>query len=236
LNQRNNTIYYLILASIAAIITLILAFIYPYSNNNISVSVYDKIVISILFIICCIYGITIAIYPGWFENLIKHKNKNFTNKKSKKTFLKFIGHHPDCEKYKNHTLILKSKTYCAGCFGLIIGSTISILLIIYYTLIELNISKILLLSFLITGIFIIVLAFIEITLSKRNSIIHIISNIFLVLSFLIITISLFEITRSLTNGILAIIFSILWLDTRIHLSNWQHNIICRSCINSCKSY
>jgi len=234
LRQTLNIIYYIIIAFIAVIITLTIAFIYPSSSNTVTTN--DKLLISGLFILSCIFGLSLVIYPGWFRRLIKHGDQGSKKKKSKKTKLTFKGHHPNCERFRSHTLNTKSKTLCAGCLGLAIGSIFSIILIISYNLVNIEQPSTMLYIPLSVGIIIISLSYVEIMLPIRNSIVHIISNVLLVISFLILTVSIFEITGDKTYGVLIIILSFLWLDTRIHLSDWQHDRICRKCSKTCKSY
>lgn len=234
MRQTLNIIYYVIIAFIAAIITLTIALIYPSSSNTVTTN--DKLLISGLFILSCIFGLSLAIYPGWFRRLIKYGDQGSKKKKSKKTKLNFKGHHPDCKEFRSHTLITKSKILCAGCLGLAIGSIFSIILIISYNFINLTYYSTMLYIPLSVGIIFISLSYVEIMLPIRNSIVHIISNIFLVISFLILTVSIFEITGDKIYGVLMIILSFLWLDTRIHLSDWQHDNICKKCSQTCKSY
>jgi len=234
LRQTLNIIYNILIAFIAAILTLTIAFYHPSSSNTVTTN--DKLLISGLFISSCIFGLSVAIRPGWFRRLIKHGNQESKEKKSKKTKLNFKGHHPDCKGFRSHRVVIKSKTLCAGCLGLSIGSILSILLIIFYNFLNIKQSSTILFIPLIIGLIIIFLSYVEITLPIRNSIVHVVSNIFLVFSFLILTVSIFEITGNKIYGVLMIILSFLWLDTRIHLSNWQHNRICKNCPKTCKSY
>jgi hypothetical membrane protein len=86
------------------------------------------------------------------------------------------------------------------------------------------------------GLILIAFNFIEIMLPDRHKVIHVFSNIFIIVGFLLIVIGVFEITGSRTYAIISIIFSVLWLYTRIQLSNRRHSMICSKCKEKCKMY
>ncbi len=90
--------------------------------------------------------------------------------------------------------------------------------------------------FVLLGIILIVVAFGEIALPMRNALLHAAFNVFLVIGFSFVVIGVFHSTGDATSGLLAIVVSFLWLDARIHLSNWRHAKICENCSEACKAY
>jgi hypothetical protein len=233
--KKGSTVFiYITLSIAAAFLLLILAFS---SNSNIkTIGIYDRYFVSIFFIISCLIGVSLTIHPGWIRKSLKGIIKNSTTENIKKTDIKREGHHPNCDKFKNHIFRFKSRVYCTGCLGLAIGCVISIILIIFYNSIYVKISPEIYFYLIIVGMIIVGFVFIEIISNKRNLYIHIISNSFLIIGFLIIIIGITEITGDKIYGIISIIFSFLWLDTRIQLSNWHHGKICSKCCKSCKMY
>jgi hypothetical protein len=232
--KEKKTIFYYLLLSIAAIILIfIMVLVKPITPNTITF--IDKIFVAVAFFTSCIFGISIAIYPNWWR-----KNKHITNYTSNlqiaKTSRSFQGHHPDCIRFKNHTIAIRNKTRCAGCFGLIIGSIISIFLLIIYLLITPSQHLIIWYYIFFLGLLIIPFIYIEIIFSKRHRIVHVMSNSIFIFGFFCLTISVFEITGNFFYSILTIIFCFLWLDTRIQLSKQQHSKICGFCKQTCKSY
>jgi len=228
-----NIFSYIIFSFLAVVFVLILVFLNPNTTNIISF--LERLFVAGIFITSCLFGISIATYPNWWRKIQQNKNKTLETK-SGKSKRQFKGHHPDCNFFINHVIKIRKKTRCAGCFGLIIGSVISIFLMIFYLLIPPSQHLIIWYFILIIGLLIIPLIYLEIIFSKRNINIHIISNIVFILGFFCITISIFEITRNFIYAILAIIFCFLWLDTRIRLSKYQHSRICAFCKQTCKSF
>ena len=234
MKEKTNCTYYIILSISAEILLLIVGFLNYSSKTSIDLS--DKLFIGGLFIGSCLFGISIAQHPGWYKRLIHQQKHNLNNQQINKTTKSRRGHHPDCEPFLYHTIRTQQKIFCAGCFGLSLGSILSISVMVLYIIIENNMSSTLFYLFLFLGIIIIDLIFIETFLSIKNATVHVISNVFLVISFLLICISILEITGNSLYVAISILFSILWLDTRIRLSNWRHILICNNCGENCKMY
>lgn len=232
LKQTKNNFYYIILSILAG--ALILALIFFSSSTVNTIDIYDKLFVGGAVISSCIFGISLAVYPSWPRRFTKRKTP--INQKSQKTTRKRRGHHPDCEHFRNHTITIKNKVLCAGCLGLSLGAVVSIFLMIIYILFPDGLSQTILYIFIILGISIITLNYIEIIIPKRNAFVHLLCNVFLVISFFLIVISIFQLTGNIIYGLFGVILSFLWLDTRIQLSNWRHALICKDCSELCKMY
>lgn len=234
MKQKSDIFFYILLSIIAALLLLVLVY-FDVSKTNI-IDLYDRVLIGGLFIICCLFGISLAFYPGWYKKISK-SIKNILNKKDEKIALrKRKGHHPDCDEFKDHVVRLNNKVLCTGCLGLAVGSISSIFLMLVYLVIANEKTLIVLYLLIFLGLVLIAFNFIEIMFQVGHKIIHIFSNIFVIVGFLLIVIGVFEITGSKTYAIISIIFSVLWLYTRIQLSNRRHSIICSKCKEKCKMY
>lgn len=224
--------YYLLLSFTAVVLIIIMIFSKPNASN--SANFFDKFFVAGAFLASCIFGISIAIYPNWWR-----KNKQNTHisdiQTSKKSRL-FQGHHPDCSMFRSHVIIIKNKARCAGCVGLLLGALISIFLMILYLTLPFRLPIVMYYILLILGILLLIFIYGEIMLLKRNMFFHILLNSLLVLSFFFITISVVELTENPVYGVLVVLLCFLWLDTRIHISNYRHQRICFSCNQECKSY
>jgi hypothetical protein len=230
LKQIKNILYYIFLSSVAAFLLILLTY---FGSFNPNINIFDRQIIALFFIACCVFGISLAIYPNWYWKFRKTQNLNLDKKQNIK-IIKRKGHHPNCNQFRNHILEIKNKSYCTGCLGLAIGCFISILLMIFYVIVS-NEQFSLHLNFLvIIGLFFISISYLEIVLPLRNAIFHIFSSILLIVSFFIITISIFELTGDKIYGMISILFSFLWLDTRVRLSIWRHSQICNNCDEICK--
>ena len=167
MKEKTNIIYYIILSISAEILLLIVCFL-NYSSK-ISIDLSDKLFIGGLFIGSCLFGISIAQYPGWYKRFIYWKKQSLNKQNVNKTTRRRKGHHPDCEQFFYHTIKTQKKIFCAGCFGLSLGSIISISVMIFYIIINNNISSSIFYLFLYLGIISIDLIFIETFLSIKNN-------------------------------------------------------------------
>ncbi len=234
MNQKKSAIYYVILSTIGAMLLIVIP-LFSASNIN-AIHIFDKLIVGGAFISSCILGISFAIKPNWIGRFIKRGRHDENEQQSHMKTRKRQGHHPDCEKFKSHVIKTKNKVICASCSGLAVGSLISIFLMATYIFIPSEIPLTILYIFIILGLIIIILNYIEIVIPTRNARIHVIFNALLVISFFLIIIGIFELTGSIIYGIFGVIISFLWLDTRILLSKWRHSEICKSCSETCKVY
>ncbi len=240
-NQNEYVNFYLILSIIAAILCILLVWPGLFEFAGEEVELLDKLVVSILFIISCIVGISLAIKPNWLSVCIEQRiygtdeqiQKLDLKLKTKAKTVKHQAHHPFCDQFKSHTLKISDKVYCAGCSGLAIGAGISILLVSCYLVFSHEIPKIFNIFGIGLGLIFITLNYLQIILPHQNPQLHLVSNILLVIGFLIIVISLLQSSGEIIFGIFGIVVSMLWLDTRILLSKSNHEVMCSNCSEKC---
>lgn len=231
MSQKNYVIYYSFLTILGIILLLLISLL---SDTDRSLNFYDKIFVTSTFIICCIIGISSSLYPAWMKRLVKyHADSSKDNNNIKK--IKFVGHHPDCDNFKSHTIKISKKTYCAGCLGLSIGFALSIIITFIYLLSEnIFISNVKFLIFYI-GLILLIIVFVEIS-TITKPILHIFSNIFFIIAMLLIFLAILEITKDKTYGFISIMISFIFVETRINLSKFKHVRTCKNCIKDCKMY
>jgi hypothetical protein len=233
LNQTKIVLSYLGLSVAGAALLVVFVSMTPAPTRTLAL--LEKIFVAGVFISICVFGVSFSLRPNWVRPFISKKDNTEKNH-SEALQRSFRGHHPDCKTFENHRMIYQNKTWCAGCFGLLIGCFLSILLMMLYVVVPfqqpLTISR--LLFFL--GLLVIAFVYLESILGSRRSIIHVLSNALLVLSFFLITTSMVELSGKVVYGLFTILLCILWLDTRIQLSRWHHRRLCRSCLQPCKIY
>jgi len=234
LKEKHEINHYILFSIIAVFLLLVL--IYFGVSNKQPIRFYDKLLIGGLFILSCLFGISLAFFPGWYKKILKLDRSNTYIKNDKKVLRKIIGHHPDCNPFKNHVIAFGDKFLCTGCLGLAIGSLISILLILIYLIFSYGNSSYVFYLFFFFGLIMIAFNFIEIMLPVRKKYVHISSNSLIVIGFFLILIGIFELTGSTAYAMISLIFSFLFLITRIQLSHRRHSLICKLCSKKCKMY
>ncbi len=220
-----------------SIIAAILLFfiIWTASPDNSSLDFPEKAGIVSVFLVCCGAGIYFTFKPRLWRNLFSSP-KDKLHQHQSVTKRSFQGHHPDCPTFHNHTIRLQQKIRCAGCLGLFIGFSLSIFIMIFYTILNISVSKMIVLSLFFVGLGCITVVFLEIGHQRRRAVIHVGINSLMPIGFLLIIIAVNEGTRDLLYGFFSLLFCFLWMDTRILFSKAQHRILCRNCGESCKMF
>jgi len=232
LNQKTIPKYYIFLSLLVLLFLSFTIAFYP-QNENIN-NHLDRMILGMVFISCCIIGISFSIFPGWYKKYLYKKKRIVTQKSKNQVYIQRKGHHPYCNHFKNHTINIQKKTYCAGCLGLTIGAIIAIIMTIGYVFIY-NIQQ---QTYVIFGMgtSLILISFITSLLAETKPVLRVMINILFIIGFFFIIGSAFEHTQNLNFSIISIIFCILFIQTRISLSHNQHRKICQSCSQLCKSY
>lgn len=224
---------YFILSIIGASFILLFALLSP--SENMDIKTLDKIIIGLAFIICCIFGISLAIKPNWLSS---YRNQRSIKNQTMKDRLPIPrqGHHPTCGQFEKHTIKFNNKILCAGCTGLILGAVVASVFMVIYIFIEFNVSIIIFYFFIIIGLVFIATNFMLTFFHMKNAGGQLISSMTLIIGFLFVVLGIFELTGGIIYGLIGIIISFLWLDTRIQLSYWRHSELCNNCKKMCKAY
>ncbi len=139
------------------------------------------------------------------------------------------GHHMLCGRFADHELTVAGKSICAGCLGLLIGATSSLLLSAVYLLFNPAIPwgvGMLGLAFITLGLlYIPVLK--NLPIGLRTAV-----NAFFVVGFAL-TLMVVVGVGNAEMALITIAFFVFWMYTRIQLSQWSHNVICDGCDEPC---
>jgi len=234
LNRKKNVQYYIGLSFIGVFLILFLSYFGPDGSGTIAQR--ERHIIGGAFIVSCLYGITLAVKPNWRRKLSRSFTSQTESSTKRNDTRERRGHHPDCDNFKEHVIVTKDRTYCSGCLGLAMGSFISIMLMSLYILYPTVLEIIHPWVGIILGLLFILFNYLEIFSPARSTGLHLISNVFLIIGFFLIVFGVVQLTTNPFYGLIGIIFSFLWLDVRIQLSNYHHQIICQECEKSCKAY
>ena len=143
------------------------------------------------------------------------------------------GHHPGCENFSSHEFQVGKRTFCTSCMGLLLGALITLAGTIVYFFNEWPIATEIL--FLIgvgtLGVAFGLLRFFLFNVRRR--VLRFSLNTFFVLGTFLILIGIDTLTQSLFIDLFLILLSVFWLFTRIRLSQWDHEKICRACGLTC---
>lgn len=201
-------------------------------------------IIGLTYALVCILGSIAVFFPKKCSQLICSKDSAHSTispdpsqryKKRTTSIFGFKlthGHHPDCEGFSDHEFQIGNKTFCAGCTGLLIGALVSLVMASAYfsNQVHLNKVEIPLIGFGFTAILVGLLTSICITLRSPTKLA---TNAFLIIGMTSILVGADALLHNIQIDLYIIALSILWLMTRISLSQLNHERICINCTERC---
>lgn len=139
------------------------------------------------------------------------------------------GHHPGCENFSPHEFQVGNKTFCTSCMGLLFGALITLAGTIAYFFSGWTIAteSIPLIGLGTLGVALGLLRFPLFNVQRRG--LRFSLNTLFVLGTFLILIGIDTLIQSLSMDLFLILLIIFCLFTRIRLSQWDHERICRAC-------
>lgn len=144
------------------------------------------------------------------------------------------GHHPPCGGFRGHEVLIRGRSFCAGCTGLLVGAVIAL----FVTAVSLFLGA----GSIIQGLSLVFLGMAGVALGlfqplsfkgEKAWLRVFAGGLFVVGTFLILW-GVDAVLRSLYVDLVVVLFSLLWLGTRIELSRWSHERICDGCVSGCE--
>ena len=191
---------------------------------------FQKPLLFLIFIIICIMGMVAAISPTKCMDLLKIKKhiQEVSSVDKEPDKKEFIGHHPDCDNFKNHTYTLMGKKYCAGCSGLFTGALIAVIGIIIYYFHVIPVSNPYMI-FVIGFLFVLTGLLQSFLLNINSNTGKFIFNLILVVGAFLMLIGIAEITGSIFIQLYFLLLVFIWIMARIFNSEKKHGDICEKC-------
>lgn len=146
------------------------------------------------------------------------------------------GHHPECERFTSHTIQMRGRVRCAGCTGLVVGALPVALLVGTYMASSSALEPVEGSALVMTGLSLVALDLGVAFAGRVNPWAGLGLNALLVAGLALVSIGLMEATGQLTWGLVGVVLSVLWMDTRIQLSRWNHAAVCAVCPEGCSAY
>lgn len=222
---------YAFLSFAAALLLLVISL--AGSSASASLGTVERSIVALAFIACCAFGIVQSIRPRCHRPRAERRSKGQAD--CDRARRRLVGHHPDCGSFDDHVIVLRGRSYCAGCMGLALGSSLAALAmaaLIYFGWGPESIGlPILLVGFVLVG-----LGLVETAVHRKHQALHVVANVVLVIGFLLVVFGTAVATQNGGYGLIAIVLCLLWMDARVQISDWKHADVCESCSQGCKSY
>ena len=191
-----------------------------------------------IFTAICLLGIIAGVVPSRCSrtpHFSYRKKANKQEQNDRETMIAwFVGHHPACGNFSAHILRLGSKTYCAGCTGLVLGAIISLIGILSYSFLDFNVGENAVLIFWV-GFIAVACGLLQYHILDGNrGAVHFFFNVTFVLGAFLLQVGINEITGNFIVGFYLFTLIIYWIITRIMTSQLEHEKVCSTCsLKSC---
>jgi len=242
--SRNLTVLSLVIISLIVLILASILLFYTPVSQDFS---WRRPIISSTYALICILGAIAVFFPKRCSRVVFLKNWETTptpynapqlDETRTTTFfgLKLThGHHPKCLGFSNHEFQIGKKTYCAGCIGLLIGASISLVTVSTYFISQVQLDKeaIPLIGF---GFITVLVGLLTPIFIDGRSVIRLTTNAFLILGMSSILVGADALLHNIQIDLYLIALDMLWLTTRISLSQLNHERICANCTQECVPY
>ena len=228
--KPDHAIGLLVTASLFASCATLLITLFP---PTIKANVYlQSQLIGSVFAVICAGGGAAALFPARCTSTSgAHIFQSISESGANSEYqLTIRGHHPDCGRFSAHIFEFKGTVYCAACSGLFAGALIALTAIIFYFFLGVGFNGAGFAA-VIFGQAGIMFGFIQF---KFKGLLRLLANLFFVVGGSLTMIGTDEYLHSLFVDLFVVGAILLWIVTRITISQWNHSIICASCGFACK--
>jgi hypothetical protein len=178
----------------------------------------------------CILGIFAVLCPNPCSRILNFEKQDGYESSSRKAHESTLrGHHFTCEGYSTHVLCIGDKRFCATCSGLSVGAIVVLVGIGLYFFGNMRIGETPFMLVSVGAVGVVLGLFYPLIPRFRNGFTRFsLSVLFAVGSFLIL-VGMEEAAANTSNDLFFVALSILWIFTRVSLSQWEHQRTCSHC-------
>lgn len=201
--------------------------------------VWRKPIVGCMFASICVLGILAVFFPNECSRVFDFGNeeerlsvfhgfkRGFKASLSDSAALR--GHHPTCGRFSSHVFRLDEGIFCATCSGLFLGALIVLGGVALYFFGNFQMGQHVF-SVVWIGISGVSFGLLQPPLlTVRRSLVRIFSSAVLAIGTLLILVGTDELAHNLFLDVFLVFLTFLWLTTRISLSQWEHDKICKTC-------
>jgi hypothetical protein len=207
--------------------SLVVLLMVAYSPTTMQDYFWRKPLVGSIFFLICVGGSLVAVSPRncsrahetqMVETLMDSNVRTGFSVSSE-------GHHPNCGRFSAHTIRFRGTSYCAACTGLLIGGVVAVIVTALHFFFGLNSDSV---SFpaIVVGQLGLGLGLIQF---KFSGCLRSAANLLFVLGGSFMLIGVDQLVGSVFIDVYVTGLVVLWILTRIMISQWDHHGICISC-------
>lgn len=225
----NLTLLFLVSVSIFGLLLSIVFAVYPPKLED--DFAFRNLAVGSAFAAVCVLGIFAVFYPNPCSRILNFEKRDGYAAGSRRGHESALrGHHPTCEGYSTHVLCIGNKRFCATCSGLLVGAIVVLIGIGAYFFGNLRIGEnpFTLVSMGAVGL-VLGLFYPSVTPRFGNGFTRFFAGILFAVGSFLILVGIEEATANTSIDLFFVALSVLWILTRISLSQWEHQRTCSHC-------
>ena len=193
--------------------------------------VWRRPLVGSAFATICILGILAVLSPSTCSKPFRispRKNKQ-DRRFSHASASALRGHHPQCSHFSGHVFRVDRRVLCATCSGLFSGALFALVGVVVYFFGSWHIGQ--------NAIVAVAVGAVGVALGLMQSplpvlqtgVMRLFTGALFVAGAFLVLLGIEELTHSFSLGLFVVALSVLWLATKISLSQWDHERICSRC-------
>ncbi len=186
--------------------------------------------------VVCVLGIFAVLYPDSCAGIAGFKRQGETVHSFSGSRVKVLrGHHATCKPYVTHVLRIGNRVFCASCSGLLVGAVIVLVCIGLFFFGGLRISEEAFVPVLVGAVGVAAaLLYPVVPVKLQNGFTRFLVGVLLPVGSFLVLAGVDEAAKSLSVDLFFVVLSVLWLTTKMSLSQWEHRKTCTECsLGSC---
>ena len=196
---------------------------------------YRNLTIGSAFGAVCVLGICAALFPSSCLAIPHFWKSDRNNRRKLKVYETTLrAHHPSCDNFSTHILIIGNMNFCATCSGLLVGAILALLGTGLYFFGSFSIGDPAILVLIGAGG--VSVGLLQSALPKFSSgYSRFFASILFVLGAFLMLVSIDMAVKNTSIDLFFVVLSVLWILTKISLSQRDHKLTCSNCsAKSCR--
>lgn len=231
-----STVLFQVLVSLFGLILVVLFAVNPQVSQE--SFVWRKPLVGSAFAVICILGILAVLFPSSCSGLFAGgtKQKGLGAQVSHAASSNLRGHHPQCIHYSGHVFTVGGRRFCATCSGLFLGVLLALVGDGASFFRNWHVGQYAALAVAV-GVVGVALGLAQSSLPiLQMGVMRLFTGAFFVVGAFLVLLGIEELTRSVSLDLFVVALSVLWLVTKISLSQWDHERICSRCTSESCGY
>jgi hypothetical protein len=225
---RNLTLLFLVSVSIFGLLLSIVFAVYPPKlEDNFA---FRNLTVGSAFAAVCVLGIFAVLYPDSCSGILGFEKRDRNEHSARRVHeLALRGHHPTCEGYSSHVLCIGDRRFCATCSGLLVGAIVVLVGIGMYFFGNLRIGEKPFMLVSVGAVGLVLGLFYPLVPRFCNGFTRFFAGTLLAVGSFLILVSMEEAAANTSIDLFFVALSVLWIFTRVSLSQWEHQRTCSHC-------